>query len=154
MNNKILYATIVMLAASPLHSQIAAAQGAEATPSQAEEKALESEQSARGSVSRATFTTAIQDGKPIDYRQEIENSVQVVYFFAELNGMAGQTVTHRWIYHGTVMAEAKFDVTSARSPTWSSNKMPPESIGLWIVEVLDGDGKVISRNTLNYLAPL
>jgi hypothetical protein len=146
-------AVAMMLAMSSLHSQTTTSGGAEATPTQAEE-AAQSEKASRGSVSGATFTTAILDGEPTDYRQEIENSGPVVYFFAELDGMEGQTATHRWKYHDKVMAEAKIAVKSSRFASWSSNKMPPESTGLWIVEVLNGNAEVIATHSFNYLAPL
>ncbi|MDH3669520.1 MAG: DUF2914 domain-containing protein [Paracoccaceae bacterium] len=152
MKIKILFTAIaMMLAMSSLHSQTTTSEGAEATPTQAEEQAAEA---GRGSVSRATFTTAIVDDEPTDYRSEIENTVPVVYFYAELDGMAGQTAIHRWKFGDKVMADAKIAVKSPRFPAWSSNKMPPESTGLWIVEVLNGKGEVISTHYLNYIPPL
>ena len=155
MKIKILFTTVaMMLAMSSLHSQTTTSGGVEVTPTQAEEQAAAAEKSDRGSVSRATFTTAIVDDEPTDYREEIENSVPVVYFFAELDGMAGQTATHRWKYGDTVMAEATIAVKSSRFAAWSSNKMPPESTGLWTVEVLNGKDEVISTHILSYLAPL
>lgn len=154
MKTKTLFTAVAMMLAMPsLHSQNSTSGGAEATPTQAEESA-EAGNAARGSVSRATFTTAVVGGEPTEFLEEIENSVSVVYFFAELEGMAGQTATFRWKYRGKVMAEAKIPVKSSRFAAWSSNKMPPESTGAWFVEVLNAKGEVISRHHFAYLAQL
>jgi hypothetical protein len=156
MEKKILFTTVVamMLAMFSLHSRAVMSAGVETTPTQSEEQFAETEKSDRGSVSRATFTSAVVDNEPTDYLKEIENSVSVVYFFAELDGMAGQTATHRWKHDGAVMAEEKFVVKDSRFVSWSSNKMPPESTGVWIVEVINSKNEVISTHNFNYLAPL
>jgi len=101
-------------------------------------------------VENAGFTSAITDGQPADYRQEFPNTVSVVYFYAELLGMAGQSATHRWKHEGSVQAEVGFSVHGERQPTWSSHKMPPDMTGVWSVEVIDAGGKVLSENTFGY----
>ena len=45
-----------------------AAHAVEATPTQAEKAAVAAERKSTGSVTRAIFTTAVQDGEPTDFR--------------------------------------------------------------------------------------
>ncbi len=68
--------------------------------------------------------------------------------------MSGQTVAHRWKYNGAVMATEKFEVKRDVDQVWSSNNMKPEWTGAWDVEVVDGSGKIISRSSFIFEAPL
>jgi len=52
------------------------------------------------------------------------------------------------------MAEVKIPVTSPRMKAWSSLSMQPEWTGVWVVEVVNGRGEVISTSTFAYLEPL
>jgi len=126
----------------------------EATPTQAEKAAIAAETSAPGSVTRAVFTTAVEDGEPTEFLSEIQNSVPVVFFFTVLEGMADQKVTHRWKYQDKVMATAEFDVKRDPDKVWSSNQMKPEWTGAWEVEVVDGSGRIIDRHSFAFEAPL
>lgn len=130
------------------------AQATEATPTRAEKAAIAAEATAAGSVTKAVFTTAVVDGEPTDFLTEIENTVPEVVFFTVLEGMSGQTVTHRWKYNGAVMATAKLDVKRDLDPVWSSNKMKPEWTGAWDAEVVDGGGRIIGRGSFVFVAPL
>lgn len=127
---------------------------AEATPTPAEQAAATAEQTAPGAIAEAVFTTAVEDGAPIDYLTEIENSVPEVYFLTILEGMSDQTVTHRWKYRGKVMATAQFDVKEDPDTVWSSNQMKPEWTGPWEVEVVDGSGEIIGQRIFSFEAPL
>ena len=64
--------------------------------------------------------------------------------------MAGQRVTHRWEYNGTVFAEVPFDVGGPRWRVWSSKNFVPEWVGTWTVSVVDSSGEVLTTRTLNY----
>ncbi len=149
--NKALTATalLTLLVCNAVH-----AQATEAKPTQAEKEAIAAEKTARGSVVKAVFTTAVVGGEPTDFLSEIENTVPEVYFFTQLEGMAGQTVTHRWKYDDTVMATAELDVKRDVDQVWSSNKMKPEWTGAWDVEVVDGSGQIIHRGVFVFEAPL
>ena len=102
-------------------------------------------------VTNATFTSAISDGGPVDYRQQFTNDTPEVYFYAELLGLAGQTVTHRWIHEGKVEAAVEFKVKKAREVTWSKHRMNPDQTGVWMVRVLDAKGNVLSENSFDYI---
>lgn len=129
-------------------------QASEAVPTQAEKEAIAAEKTARGSIASAVFTTGVVNGEPTDYRSEIDSRVPKVFFVTVLDGLAGQTVIHRWTYKGKVMAMAKFDVKRDREKVWSSNAMKPEWIGEWRVEVVDGSGQIVGRRSFSFSAPL
>ena len=104
-------------------------------------------------IARAQFTTKVVNREPIDQLDSIDASVSPVYFFTELTNMSGQTVTHRWLYNGTQMAEVKIAVNSDRWRAYSTKNMMPYWTGTWIVAVLDGEGNEITRKTFDYAAP-
>ena len=64
----------------------------------------------RGYVERALFTTAVENHEPQDKVTVLPNDHRKIYYFSELRGMAGQTVTHRWKYDGKVMAKVRFKI--------------------------------------------
>lgn len=108
----------------------------------------------RGRVVESGFTTSSFGDESIEDLSEILNSVSEVYFFSVLEGMAGQTVTHRWKYGNTVVANAEIPVPSARFRARSSYKMQPQWTGAWFVEVVDEAGAVIATKTFAFMAPL
>ena len=108
----------------------------------------------RGSVANATFTSRVADGAPIDFRQQFDNNTQVVYYYTEILGLQGQSVTHRWKFQGKVVQEVKLPVKGSRQGVWSRNKMPPERTGNWTVEVVDPRGEVIRMDNFAYNPPL
>jgi len=107
-----------------------------------------------GAVENATFTTGIESGAPIAFRQEFDANTAVVYFYTEVVGLAGHTVTHRWKREGKVMREVAFPVKGARQAIWSKSQMQPEWTGDWTVEVVNERGKVISVQSFAYNPPL
>ena len=104
-------------------------------------------------VTTKALTTAIIDGKPADNQKAFSNTVDTIYFYTVLEGLKGQTVTHRWKYHGRIIANADIPVTDDPFATWSSNKMEPDWTGFWTVEVLDRNSKVIGFETFEYNHP-
>lgn len=149
--NKAVTATVLLAGMTLISLDTLAA---EAMPTPSEKAAIAAENRAPGSISQAVFTTAVEDGAPVDFLSEIENSVSEVFFYTVLEGMADQTVTHRWKYRGKVMATAEFDVKGDPDKVWSSNQMKPEWTGAWEVEVVDGGGEVIGQRTFAFEAPL
>jgi hypothetical protein len=103
-----------------------------------------------GSIANATFTSAIADGAPVDFREAFLATTPVVYFYAELLDLAGQTVKHRWSREGKPLQEVPIAVTRARQPAWSSLAMQPDWTGNWTVEVIDARGEVIGRKNFAY----
>jgi hypothetical protein len=107
-----------------------------------------------GSVANATFTSAISEGAPVDFRQEFSSTVPVVYYYGELLDLNGQTVTFRWSLEGKRMQESIVKVTRDRQPSWSAMKMQPQWTGDWTAEVVDGKGRVLDRRNFALNAPL
>lgn len=101
-------------------------------------------------ASRLSFTTAINDREPVDTLSSLSNDHRQVYFFSELRGLNGQSVTHRWQHNGQVMAEVKFQVGADRWRVWSSKQLLPQWTGQWQVSVIDGAGNQLGEATLDY----
>ena len=108
------------------------------------------QQTAGGSVGTATFTSNVAEGAPVDFRQAFGAETRVVYYYSEILGLQGRSVTHRWKFDGTVMQEVKLPVKRERQAVWSLNHMHPERIGNWTVEVVDPRGKVIRIDNFAY----
>ena len=105
-----------------------------------------------GSVTRAVFTSAVTDREPTDTITSLSNDATTIMFFTELQGLQGQTVTHRWEHGDKVMAEIKFDVGSARWRVFSSKRLDPSWTGEWKVSVIDGSGGTLGASTFTYTA--
>ena len=103
-----------------------------------------------GSVTRAQFTSAVQDREPTDNLSSLTNDKTRVFFYTEIKGMAGHKVTHRWEYKNKTMYEQSFDVGSARWRVWSSKTFDPLWTGDWNVSVVDENGVMLGSQTLNY----
>lgn len=106
-------------------------------------------QAAEG-VARAAFTTAIDDREPIDEVSTLDTDASKVYYFTEIKGLKGQTITHRWEQNGEVQATVSFDIGGDRWRIWSSKNLDPEFTGQWQVMVLDEAGNVLSQNSFDY----
>ena len=132
-------------------------QAPEATADQATNKTQQQEQAAaeqkaieaaaiKGTVARATFSSAIEDREPVDKLTEGSNNK--IYYFTELRDMAGQQVTHRWEHKGQVMAEVPFEIRGDRWRVYSSKRIQPEWNGEWKASVIGSDGSELAVNTI------
>ncbi len=104
-----------------------------------------------GEVSRAQFTSAIEQREPIDEIKILSNNINRVYFFSELRNLQGQTISHRWQFAGKVMAEISFNVGGPRWRVNSSKALLPGWIGDWSVAVVDEDGNVLLEQSFQYI---
>ena len=102
-------------------------------------------------ISRSIFTTEIIDKEPVSNLKEISADVTRVYFFTEITGLNGHTISHRWEYNGQVLAELNFKVNGDRWRTWSSKNMLSGWTGKWLVSVLDEGGNIIEQSEFNYV---
>jgi hypothetical protein len=98
------------------------------------------------------FTSAIENREPIDQITFVENDVRKIFFFSDLRGLSGRSVSHRWIYDGKTQASVEFKVEGPRWRVWSSKELEPEWVGDWTVEVLTDDGETIASETFTYTA--
>ncbi len=103
-------------------------------------------------VTRSVFTTAIEDKEPVSELKEISANNTRVYYFTELTGLNGHTITHRWEYNGQVMAEISFQIGADRWRTWSSKNMVASWTGIWQVSVLDEGGNIMELTSFEYVA--
>ncbi len=62
----------------------------------------------------------------------------------------GGNVTHQWVYGGKVMFEKTFEVRGPRWRVWTSKTLLPSWTGLWSVNVLDQDRKVLATKSFDY----
>ena len=150
MNQKTILLCVASIFSSLSVTTIAAV---EAVRTDAVQEYVEKNHTESGTVTSEVFTASIVDGKPADNQKAFENTVETVYFFTELAGLKGETVTHRWKYSGRIIANAEISVTDDPFSTWSSNKIEPNWTGLWTVEVLDKNSKVIGVATFAYNHP-
>jgi len=102
-------------------------------------------------ISRSAFTTEIVDKEPLTELKQISVDVTRAYFFTEITGLNGHTITHRWEYNGQVMAEVSFQVNANRWRTWSSKNLLSSWVGKWQVSVLDEGGNVIDQSEFEYV---
>jgi hypothetical protein len=102
------------------------------------------------SVARAVLTGAIVDREPAAPVDTLVAPDDSLYFFTELVGMEGQTVTHRWKHGEEVMAEVPITVGAPRWRAFSKKRLIPAWAGVWTVEVVDANGSVVSRKSFVY----
>jgi len=105
---------------------------------------------AQAEITRASFTTAIQGREPVDQITQMSGDTSAVYFFTEVTGMSGHSITHRWEYGGTQRFEMTFSVGADRWRVWSNKVLSPEMKGEWKVVIVDEAGFVLRTEVLNY----
>lgn len=143
---------VSLMAALPIQAETqepAAEQASEEAP----EAAPDQVQVPTTRVALAQFTTGIEDREPIDQITFVENEIRKIYFYTDLRGFEGQTIKHRWLHNGTVMADVAFEVRGPRWRVWSSKALLPDWIGDWTVEIVAAEGEVIAAETFTHKAP-
>ena len=105
-----------------------------------------------GEISRALFTTEIDDREPVAIVESIDSKTNnSISFFTEVNNMSGQTITHQWIHHDKVMFEKTFEVKATRWRVWTSKTLIPGWTGTWTVNVLDSERMLLTSKSFEYL---
>lgn len=106
------------------------------------------------SVARAQFTTGIEAREPIDKVVSVFStngkSLTTLYYFTELVNMNGETVTHRWMHDGAIVAEMPFRIGGDRWRVYSSKDLTRAMEGNWQVIVTDTQGDVIRTDSFTY----
>ena len=104
-----------------------------------------------GEVSRAVFTTAIDNREPVSTIERVDSSeLRSISFFTELQDMSGQIVTHQWTHHDKVMFEKTFEVKADRWRVWTSKTLIPAWSGIWTVNVLDNNRELLASKSFEY----
>jgi len=105
-----------------------------------------------GEITRALFTTGIDDREPLAMVDSIDSKTSnSISFFTEVNNMSGQTVTHQWTHHDKVMFEKTFEVKATRWRVWTSKTLIPSWTGTWTVNVLDNERVLLASKSFEYL---
>lgn len=100
-------------------------------------------------IARARLTTNVVNREPVDElgaRVDIPSSGEdFVYFFTEIRGMAGRTVTHRWQYGGNVVASVPFQIGSDRWRVYSRKGIAANQAGSWTVTAIGPNGTELAK---------
>ncbi|MGL4185913.1 MAG: DUF2914 domain-containing protein [Thiotrichaceae bacterium] len=104
-------------------------------------------------VSRAQFTTGLSNREPINNVTQV-NAGQTVYYFTELMGLQGHTITHKWQRNGVFQLGLQFPVGAERWRVHSSKTIAPNLTGIWTVSVQNDDGQILRQDTLQVLPAL
>jgi len=105
------------------------------------------------SIPRAAVTSDVVDREPVDVLTEVPADTERVFFFTAIMNMSGQTVTHRWTYGDSVMAEVPFNVGGGHWRVYSTKKLLRSWTGPWLVEAVDADGAVLAARRFEVVAP-
>jgi len=103
-------------------------------------------------VTRAQFTSAVQDREPTDKVSHLLNDKGRIYFFTEIKDASNQKITHRWEHGGRVVHEKSFDIGSSRWRVFSNKTLDPQQTGVWKVSVVDESGGTLGASTFTYEA--
>jgi len=90
-------------------------------------------------VRRAVICTGIMNHEPTDSVTSVPASTSKVFFFTEIAGMEGKTITHRWMKDGSKVADIRISVPSNRYRCHLSRSVSGKT-GNWTTQVLDDDG--------------
>ena len=113
-------------------------------------KPAQLEATAPGRVARASFTTDVVHREPVDSVVALGSDHRHVFYFSELRGMQGRTVTHRWEHDDQVVAEIPFAVGGPRWRAHSRKNLGTSPRGEWRVSVVDESGEVLRTDRLEY----
>ena len=105
-----------------------------------------------GQVSRAMFTTQIDNREPVNQVLILENKYKQIYFFSDLRNLDGQEITYRWEHEGHVIAEKVFSVKGPRWRSYSSQELDSNMLGRWTVVISDKDGCPLKAVVFQYVA--
>jgi hypothetical protein len=101
-------------------------------------------------VPRAILCAAIENREPAGAIDSVVAGVDTVFFFTEIVGLQGTTVTHRWKQGAEVRAEVPIAIGGPRWRVYSRKVLLPEWAGRWTVEVVDADTRVLVRKEFVY----
>lgn len=103
-----------------------------------------------GQVSRALFTTEMKNNKPVNEVFILENSVQQLFFYSEIQNMKGKTISHSWEHRGERLHHQEFRIETDRQGLVSSHKLSPARTGEWMVLIRD-NGRPIKAVMFKYV---
>lgn len=73
-----------------------------------------------------------------------------VYYFNELHGLKGKTVTHQWTHDGKIYANVSAEIKSNTWRMYSSKALNSTMLGEWKIQVTDDKGNVLATRHFAY----
>jgi hypothetical protein len=109
-------------------------------------------------VTRAQFTSGITAHEPVDRLQGVFHSqnqpLRHLYYFTDLSGLGGDTVTYHWRYDGRAIANVTFTVGSNSWRAYSSKRLTSAMAGRWTVVVTDDSkNQTLATASIVYKVP-
>ncbi len=101
-------------------------------------------------ISQAVFAKNINNREPQDIIDSSDNKLKKIFFFTNIRNLQDETIIHRWLYQGRIMAEVKLYIGGIRWRTWSSKNLWHNWLGIWKVQVVKEDGEVLLEKDFNY----
>src|SRR5262245_45715186 len=65
-------------------------------------------------VKRAVICSGVSNHEPTDSLSTVPPTIGKVFFFTEVSGLEGKTITHRWMKDGSKVADVRISVASNR----------------------------------------
>ena len=143
---KIIFFTVLALFINPVLSAPEQTNPEQTSPEQANNE---------GQVSRALFTSAVQNREPIDQLDILSELISEAFFFTEFKDFQDRTLTHQWSHNGKVSHSIPFVIKGKRWRVFSSKTFMSgaKQEGSWTVKILDEDGTVLSESHIDYIRP-
>lgn len=104
-----------------------------------------------GQVTRALFTSKLKNEKPVNEVLILENNIKKLYFYSEVEGMKGKTLSHTWEHHGEKLYRKEFSITKDKQVLISSYKLSPGRTGEWLVLINDEKGMPLKAEMFKYV---
>lgn len=105
----------------------------------------------QANVTRAIFSTAIEDREPVDQVLILSNATNTIYFFTDLRHLEGEKIIHRWEYEGQVITSKSFKVDGPRWRVYSKKVLPSDKLGTWTVVVTTESGLPLKAAMFKYV---
>ena len=108
-------------------------------------------------VARSALSNNVKDREPVDELAGpivLESgSARRLYYFTELQDMAGETVQHKWIRNGETIATVTFPIGGVRWRIYSSKLLSSRMDGEWEARVESANGEVLDRIAFSAARP-
>lgn len=105
-------------------------------------------------IVRAQLATKLQGLEPAN---SVGNQIKAkargtvrVYYFNELHGLKGKTVSHQWTHDGKIYANVSAEIKSNTWRMYSSKALNSTMLGEWKIQVTDDKGNVLATRTFSY----
>lgn len=99
----------------------------------------------------ATRREGLEPANSIDDKVKARDRGAVrVYYFNELHGLKGRTVTHQWVHNGKVYAKVEAEVKGNAWRMYSSKALNSSMTGEWEINVTDEQGNTLATRNFSY----